>query len=463
MEIDFCGGGYNTFSPIVNASECVNFIPIIDKAGSKVLRGSPGLKEWCDTGKYAEVRGAHKMGSYKYSVVGNAVYRVSESAVSTACTGTLGTSSGSVSMADNGGELMIVDGQKGYIVEGTTVTEITDEGFFNNPTSVTYQDGYFLCTFQGSGRIQVGDLNDGTSWDATMYFNAEAKPDNSLCVISNHRVLTVFGSETLESWYNSGDTVPFDRIPGTTQEVGTGAKESPAVIDNTIFFLTNHLQVCRIEGNNPKIVSKKSIEYQLAQYSKTSDAIGMGVVIEGLAIYVLTFPTANETWAYNIPDDEWFQLKSYPSPYQNRWRGNCYCHFADKHIIGDYQNGKLYEWDFKTYTDDSKIIRRTRIAPQIWDAGKKIFHHGLEVFFEPGTGLDGGVQGEDPQAMLRWLDNGKTWSNEHWADIGKMGKYKTRVKWARLGGSRMRNYELTVTDPVECVITGASLRASIGT
>jgi hypothetical protein len=461
MEIDFCGGAYKTFSKIVNASECVNFIPIVDKAGSKVLRGTPGLLEWCDTGKYAEVRGVHNMGSYLYAVVGNAVYRVNSAGTSTACTGTLGTSSGSVSMADNGGELMIVDGTNGYIVEATTVTQITDEGFFSNPTTVTYQDGYFICTFSGSGRIQIGDLNDGTSWDATMYFNAEAKPDDSLAVLSNRRILSVFGSKTKESWYNSGATVPFDRIPGSTQEVGTGAAMSPMALANSIYYLTNNLQVVMIEGSSPKIISKKSIEYQFAQYSRTNDAIGMGIVIEGLALYILTFPTANATWAYNVPDDEWFLLMSYPSTYQNRWRGNCHCHFADKQIVGDYQNGKLYEWDFETYTDNSEIIRRSRIAPQIWKDGLNIFHHELEIFFEPGVGIVTG-QGSDPQAMLRWLENGKTWSNEHWSDIGKMGKYENRVRWSRLGGSRMRNYEVTVTDPVKCVITGANLRATAG-
>jgi hypothetical protein len=43
-------------------------------------------------------------------------------------------------------------------------------------------------------------------------------------------------------------------------------------------------------------------------------------------------------------------------------------------------------------------------------------------------------QGEDPQAMLRWSnDGGSTWSNEYWTSIGKQGKYQNRAIWRQAG------------------------------
>jgi hypothetical protein len=71
------------------------------------------------------------------------------------------------------------------------------------------------------------------------------------------------------------------------------------------------------------------------------------------------------------------------------------------------------------------------------------------------------VQGEDPQVMLRWSDDGgHTWSNEHWTTMGRIGETGTRVIWRRLGTTsklRDRVYEISGTDPVKIAIMGAQL------
>jgi hypothetical protein len=64
--------------------------------------------------------------------------------------------------------------------------------------------------------------------------------------------------------------------------------------------------------------------------------------------------------------------------------------------------------------------------------------------------------------MLRWSDDRRqTWSNEHWASIGAIGEYKARAIWRRLGSSRMRNYEVTISDAVERMIYGAYLKTNM--
>jgi len=71
--------------------------------------------------------------------------------------------------------------------------------------------------------------------------------------------------------------------------------------------------------------------------------------------------------------------------------------------------------------------------------------------------------GTDPKAMLRYSDDGgHTWSSEIWRSVGKIGKYEWRAVWNRLGSSRNRVYELTVSDPVKWVVTGANLEATQG-
>jgi hypothetical protein len=75
-----------------------------------------------------------------------------------------------------------------------------------------------------------------------------------------------------------------------------------------------------------------------------------------------------------------------------------------------------------------------------------------------------GTQGDDPEAMLRWSDDGgHTWSNEHWSKMGAIGQYGRRVFWRRLGMTmklRDRVYEVSGTDPVKIAIVGAELLLS---
>ena len=103
MIVNFVGGAYETFSKDLNAQECVNWFLHVDSGAGDVskgaLRATPGLKPWVDTGYAQEVRGTHKFGHYLYAVVGNRVYRIDKDKNSTLCTGTLETSSGTVSMA----------------------------------------------------------------------------------------------------------------------------------------------------------------------------------------------------------------------------------------------------------------------------------------------------------------------------------------------------------------------------
>ena len=65
-------------------------------------------------------------------------------------------------------------------------------------------------------------------------------------------------------------------------------------------------------------------------------------------------------------------------------------------------------------------------------------------------------QGDDPQVMLQMSnDGGHSYGSENWRGAGKLGEYKKRLIWNRLGASRDRVFRIKVTDPVKWVILGA--------
>lgn len=74
-----------------------------------------------------------------------------------------------------------------------------------------------------------------------------------------------------------------------------------------------------------------------------------------------------------------------------------------------------------------------------------------------------GSSPRDPEINLRWSDDGgHTWSNIHTIGVGQMGKFLTRVIWRRLGRSRDRVYEVSVSDPIPWRLLEADLIASPG-
>lgn len=93
-------------------------------------------------------------------------------------------------------------------------------------------------------------------------------------------------------------------------------------------------------------------------------------------------------------------------------------------------------------------VRRLRQTAHLSDEQVWLFFSKFQLDCETGVGLNSG-QGSDPQVMLSWSDDGgHTWSEEQWMSAGKIGEYKRRVIWRRLGRSRDRVWRIVVSDPV---------------
>jgi len=115
------------------------------------------------------------------------------------------------------------------------------------------------------------------------------------------------------------------------------------------------------------------------------------------------------------------------------------------------------------YHTETKYRRRLRRTPHLSNENLRVFYTKFELDLDRGIGLTTG-QGSDPQVMLRWSDDGgHTWSNEHWVSAGKVGEYRKRAIWRRLGQGRDRVFEVTVSDPVAWNLVQAWLDASAGT
>lgn len=346
-----------------------------------------------------------------------------------------------------------------------TVLPSTD-GAFEGATSVDIVDNYFVYNDPGTQQWASSDLLSPIT-NPLSFASKDGAPDDLVSLIVDHREVYLLGEQSSEVWVDVGtQPFPFQRIPGTSTQHGIVAKNSMARVGNSFAYVSRNIRgqgmIVQMNGYTPQRISTHAVENTLVnQY--IDDAIAWTYQLEGHECYVVTFPTLNLTWVYDVSTNMWHKwLYTNNLNQYERHRGNCCAVFQGKVLVGDYDNGQIYELDPNNYTDNGQKVRRLRRCPHIVTDLQRQFFDELQIQFQPGVGLQTG-QGDNPQAMLRWSnDGGSTWSNEYWVGIGKVGRYYNRAIWRRLGWSRDRIFEVVVTDPVKAVIVSANLKASSG-
>jgi len=550
-DFGFVGTSYEAPSIYQDAQECINFYAEIDPTKQPGQRGivalypTPGLLLKTQLA-VAEVRGLHTMsgGEILIAVSGSNVYSVNTSMAATLI-GTLYSSTGPVSISDNittnnGLTAYIVDGANRYTWVASTNTFAvlpSTDGPWQGASVTDQVDNYFLYNEPGTQNWACSDLGLATS-SLALYGSADGYSDLLVSMIVNNRQVYLLGETTTEVWTDVGNvitgitTFPFQRVPGTSSQKGIGAPFSLARLDGSFVCVTRDNRgdgtIEMMQGYTWVRISTHAVEQTLIdQY--TGDAIAYSYQIEGHEMYVVTFPTINLTWVYDLSTKSWHKWLSFADGVYNRHRSNCGAFFNNMYIVGDYENGKLYSIENDVYTEDGATIRRLRRAPHLVADFQREYFDELQIQFQPGVGLNGypGYDGEDlatesgniivaefvqgylttqagdqlvteagdgneplvtqvqpavdyngyaleteayeatpgydPQAMLRWSnDGGSTWSNEHWTSIGRIGRYTNRAIWRRLGFARDRIFEVAISAPVKAVIISANLKSSVG-
>lgn len=507
MKTPILGSSYVARSVNAADNRMVNLFPEVIPEGGKepgFLNRAPGLQlqQTVGTGPIRALWAHQTNGADFYVVSGTEVYKMTSLTATPVKLGDV-ADGGPVSIADNGTQLFFACNGPSYIYNESTneFKQITDPDF-PGAVTVAYLDGYFVFNEPNSQRVWVTQLLDGSSIDPLDFASAEGSPDGLVAINVDHREAWLFGTDSVEVWYDVGGTdFPLQRIQGAFNEIGCVAAFSIAKLDNSLFWLGTDARgqgiVYKANGYTGQRVSTHAIEYAIAQYGNISDALAYTYQQEGHGFYVLTFPSANATWVYDAATQAWHERAGLVNGDFTRHRSNCQCNFGGNTVVGDFENGNVYTLDLDVYADNGapqKWLRSWRALPTGQNNLNRSAHHSLQLDAETGVGLNGLTTDEnvylvtedseplitesgnfllagieqtpipDPQVMLRWSDDGgHTWSNEHWTSMGRIGQYGHRTIWRRLGMTlklRDRVYEVSGTDPVKLAIMGAELHAS---
>lgn len=505
-DFGFAGGQDAAPNPLQDDQMCINFYAEVDPQNPKEavgLLGCPGLLQltaapgggapgfnstmttWPKpySGPQLPVRGLWPLPDQKtaLAVIGNTCYLIeitpttSWPAYSMTAVGTLLTSSGPVCIRDNnvGGHAVIVDGPYGYLygISNQSFTQITDPNFLG-ADRVAYIDGWWIFNVPGTQKFYTNYPQYGTGFNSLYFALKDGDSDNLVTIIENKEQLWLIGDRTTEVWYDAGGQYfPFQRIIGTMLQSGCKAKNSIARFafsgqEGLIWFGRSERGeniIIRTRGFLDEVVSTPAFSAEVSQYPTTSDAIGYTYQEDTHEFYVLIFPSADTTWCYDGQTGLLHKRLSY-DPYAqqfHRHRSNCYMNFQGMRIVGDYENGAIYQLTRNSYTDAGWPLLAKRRAPHVWDKGQRgrVFMQSLQLDFNLGVGNPSGM-GSDPQCSLRISrDGGRTFGQKWDAPIGQIGQYRNRTMWRRLGWARDAVLDVEVIDPVKRDLVGVTLKA----
>lgn len=458
--IDLIGGSYNDETKPLSAQETINWMPeIVEVEGArnvKHLRGAPGLQEFGVVGT-GPIRGSTTMDDVLYVVSGTSLYSVTDVGNSTLIGTVAGT--GRVSMTNNGYQLVIVNGTEGYVYNNQTAVfgQITSPAF-QAAYTCDFLDQYII--FDGpDAEFFISELADATTYNALDFASAEASPDGVLAVLVDHLELWVFGTGTIEIYQDTGNPdFPLERIAGVVIERGLGARYTPQQMDNSVYWLGEDGMVYLASGYTPQRISTYPIEQDI-QSQDFSTAFAFTYRSKGHWFYVLTLPDG-KTWVFDASTKLWHRRKSFQL---DRWRANTHSYVYNKHIIGDFEDGTLWELRDDVFTEGYDPFIAERYTQVTHASQAPLFCHSMELVMDTGHGETNDPY-LDPIIDMRFSDDGgRNWSTYKQRSLGKIGQYGKRVKYPRLGRFINRIFHIRISDPIKRDMIAATANVDVGT
>lgn len=404
-----------------------------------------------------------------YTVVGQRVYFVSSNA-SLVFIGTITDRPSQIIMADNGLALVLVDGVQGWAIDLATndFAEIIDPAFYG-ADYVVFLDTFFVFNRPDTNQFYISlsmvtyaMLTGGTAFDPLDIAAKAGSADPIVGISTTHKELWLIGELTTEVWIGTGAAdFYFQLQQGAYIDHGCAAQFSMANKDIFTFFISQDKQ-----GNGIVVsagqyqlneISTPALVSEFKSYTTLADAIGTCFQISDHSFYVLSFPTANKTWVYDLTNGLWNEWAWYNQTTGNldRHRINTAMFAYGMNLIGDWETGKLWKLDPDVFQDaDVPIIRMRTFTHLLDDSFNRISYKNFDADIETGT-IQTYVD-DEPQISLSWSDDrGKTFNFPVEQSLGNIGEYASVVSWNRLGMARDRVFKLQWSINADYALNGA--------
>ena len=475
----FCGPTYISQSPNVDDEDAMNcYCEQSESPGAKVpiaLLHTPGKKVFAQMEGESAIPSLFSVNGRTFAAASN-LYELSAGSGVTNW-GSIGTMpTRPTMMTANETQLVILNNGDLYTFTLSTNTlNAVDMGQFNGPVSqIDFIDGYVIATLQNSHTFQQSNLEDAGTWSGLNIATLSYFPDNIVTMKCDHRSIQFSSAKKTVWYYNAGAGFPvFIPIQGAFAETGACATYATAQMDNSVFQLSQDergfLIGVRTNGYNFQRVSTHAVELAWQQYGTSLDALSWTYQEYGHTFWVVYFPTANATWAYDVATGYWHKRGFWNAVNGTYSADRAMCHTLNFgiHLVGDWASGTVYQLSSMFCTDFGNAIRGYRRSPTTAKDNKRFYFAQIEFDVEAGLGpsaadiaewkavygvaplTDGDGIARPAQLTLRWSnDAGKTWSYDYILSVGYAGQFLKRVIKRMLGRARKRVWEVSWTDPI---------------
>lgn len=441
----------------------------VNELGHTVKR--PGLDEFVDVGTSQSIDGLYWWDAESVAIAVSAgrVWKITDSAGSkTELTGATMANGTPVTFATDGTKLAMANGGKiVHTVLAGPLTEMADAQAPTDVTHVAWVDGYLLANDGASGQFQFSSNTDVTSWAALDFATAEGSPDDVTALHVLYREVALVGRDSVEIWINDG-TTPFIRQPGAFIQRGcaspyTFKRIADPQVGDTWMWLDENRRFVKLANRTPVYVSNP-YDKVIQALTTVDDAVAEVMQIAGFPLYVISFPLAGKTLAYNFLKGTWTQWGYWNSAiadYQ-RYRGHTYCYARawNKHLVGDHSNGLIYTASRDLFDDNGSAMRSYR-RTGFMDHGtsQKKRCRQLRIRCKRGVAT---ASVAAPVMAVRWRDTNGAWGNEHQVSLGAVGDHFFEGVINRLGEYRARQYEFIHSDATDWILMGARALIELG-
>jgi hypothetical protein len=459
-------GAYTEPAPGTPSRICRNaYLEKIDTDPKRPLRlvkapGSLKLPDWAANARgYAQADGFAS--GVILVVVGTALKTYDPA------TGTVGTITGTVAGTDRvqfaftALECAILANGVLHFSDGAAVAAATDVDFPAAITSVAAIEQRFVFSYGTEGRWGYTEVGDGDNTTVISYYTAEYSPDGLVALFVLGARLFLFGSQTLEEWYPTGDSDnPFRRASGRVVETGCLCRDSIRKLDNTVYWIDRECSVRRIgSAETPEIVSTPAISRAI-RATDSDDIICMAYEVDGHAFYIVRLPDEGCFALDPNTGGEWHERQTNLT---DTWRYGYIVSAAGQHFVGDFAGvgfailSRDYESEHMAdvSTMGTEIVLHVTAYASISEGIEDVNTVRLEV--SPGQGLSTG-QGSAPVFQMRkW--RGQSFTSWRSRSTGAQGRYRTRVIWTGCGLAYPPGLwlEFRGSDPVRTVISGCAV------
>lgn len=390
----FCGASYTAQSPIIDDERAMNcYCENSESEGAATKRAllhTPGRKIFC-TLPEAKVPGAFTVNGRTFFAASN-LYEVDGSGAVTN-RGSLGAAPTTpTQIVANETQLVVLNNGNLYVLTlATNVFAAVNMAQFNGPVAqIEFLDGYIIASLQISHTFQVSNLEDGTTWSGLDIATLSLFPDNITSMKVEHRYVWFFSAKKAVAYYNAGAGFPpFIPVQGEFLEDGAGAAFATVQLDNTLLWLDQDergFMVARRLGAGR--ISTHATELAWQQYGTTSDAVGWTYQEYGHSFWVIYFPTANATWAYDIATGLWHERGFFLTANGTYIADRAMCHTLNFgiHLVGDWASGNVYQLSSTLYDDFGNPIRGFRRTPTVSSDNEWVYFESIEFIMETGLG-----------------------------------------------------------------------------